>query len=55
MSDRKRDPLSRIRMAFDTIYLDGLAKRGTIVCGTKYYTIVKFSAFEDILGSRWFI
>lgn len=55
MSDRKRDPLSRIRMAFDTIYFDGLAKRGTIVCGTKYYTIVKFSAFEDILGSRWFI
>ena len=55
MSDRKRDPLCRISMPFDTVYFDGLARRGTIFKGAKYYTIIKFSAFEDILGSRWFI
>jgi len=55
MSDRKRDPLCRICMPFDTLYFDGLARRGTIVKGAKYYTINKFSSFEDILGCRWFI
>ena len=55
MSDRKRDPLCRISMSSDTLYLDGLAMRGTVVKGAKYYTITKFSSFDDILGYRWFI
>jgi hypothetical protein len=54
MSDRKRDPLCHIGMPFDTVYFDGLSRRDTICKGAKY-TIAKFSVFEDILGSRWFI
>ena len=55
MSDRKRDPVCHICIAFDTVYFDGLARRGSASKGTRQYTITKFSAFDDIFGSRWFI
>ena len=46
---------SAVSLSFNTLYFDGLAMRGTVVKGAKYYTITKFSSFDDILGCRWFI
>ena len=49
MSDRKRDPLCRVSISFDTLYFDGLAMRGTVVKVAKYYTITKFSSLMTYL------
>ena len=55
MSDRKRDPFSRISIPFDAVYFDGLVRRGTVLKKTKFYTILRFKAFNYILGERWYV
>lgn len=59
VSHRKGDPLCCISMTFDTIFFDGLIRRGTAVSAPKKqlrkYTLSSLTKLEDILGHRWYI
>ena len=60
VSHRKGDPLCCISMTFDTIFFDGLIRRGTAVGASRKvkiekYTLSSLTKLEDILGHRWYI
>ena len=61
-SSRKGDPVCCITMSFDSIYFDGLIRRGTSVARTarqpvklKKYTLSSLTKLDDVLGRRWYI
>ena len=61
LSYRKGDPVCCITMSFDSIYFDGLIRRGSSLPSTsrqpkqKKYTLPSLTKFDDILGGRWYI
>jgi len=59
-SNRKGDPVCSISMTFDSIYFEGLARRGSNVASSskvkmQYYTMKVLSNLDDVLGRRWYI
>ena len=58
VSYRKGDPVCCISMSFDTIFFDGLIRRGMVVTSTSRqtkYTLSSLTKLDDILGRRWYI
>ena len=54
----RRDPNCCVSMSFDTVYFDGLIRRGVLDKHSKkqgMYLLTALTKLDDILGERWYI